>query len=277
LKQGNFRAFFDPFFRGSNAVKRQIRGTGLGLSLVKEIAPGTSLSYGRTFVSKKTMRIATLTAGHVLAAELIGGPVYRDLDFPLKYIRKEIDTSYGNLDGFFIDRYGIFTLLEVKRSKDPRTRRDVIAQIFDYGNGISRMSFNEICRRICEASELYPPEEFTSSRVSLGDLIHPDDLPVLASHLERILKQPGAAFEGVTTGTSTGYSYSSSYCSCSRTGNSSCTISKDRGTDGFYPNTSDIGISSIAVRMVPAAARKYIYPFFFWFSKRISGRLQVLH
>ncbi len=34
------------------------------VSLVKEIDPGTSLSYGRTFVAAKRMRVATLTAGY---------------------------------------------------------------------------------------------------------------------------------------------------------------------------------------------------------------------
>jgi alanine racemase len=34
------------------------------VSLVKEICRGTSLSYGRTYVAPRTMRIATLTAGY---------------------------------------------------------------------------------------------------------------------------------------------------------------------------------------------------------------------
>jgi len=34
------------------------------VSLVKEVARGDSLSYGRTFIAKKTMRVATLTAGY---------------------------------------------------------------------------------------------------------------------------------------------------------------------------------------------------------------------
>jgi len=34
------------------------------VSLVKEIPPGTALSYGRTFVARRRMRVATLTAGY---------------------------------------------------------------------------------------------------------------------------------------------------------------------------------------------------------------------
>jgi signal transduction histidine kinase len=31
------RSIFDPFFRGRRAIKKQVHGTGLGLSLVKRI------------------------------------------------------------------------------------------------------------------------------------------------------------------------------------------------------------------------------------------------
>jgi alanine racemase len=52
------------------------------VSLVKEISPGRSLSYGRTFVAERPMRVASLTAGYGdgylragsnRAAVLIGG------------------------------------------------------------------------------------------------------------------------------------------------------------------------------------------------------------
>lgn len=42
------------------------------------------------------------------------------------------DVSHWRLDNLFIDGRGIPTLVEVKRSSDPRVRREVIAQLLDY-------------------------------------------------------------------------------------------------------------------------------------------------
>jgi signal transduction histidine kinase len=38
IEAGEIRHLFEPFFRGSNALQAQIRGAGIGLSLVKSIA-----------------------------------------------------------------------------------------------------------------------------------------------------------------------------------------------------------------------------------------------
>lgn len=56
-------------------------------------------------------------------------------------IRKELsvvfvdgdDRTRWYLDHLFVDAQGIPTLVEVKRSSDPRARREVIAQMLDYG------------------------------------------------------------------------------------------------------------------------------------------------
>lgn len=42
------------------------------------------------------------------------------------------DTSHWRLDNLFIDGRGVPTLVEVKRSSDPRVRREVVAQLLDY-------------------------------------------------------------------------------------------------------------------------------------------------
>lgn len=42
------------------------------------------------------------------------------------------DTSHWRLDNLFIDGHGVPTLVEVKRSSDPRVRREVVAQLLDY-------------------------------------------------------------------------------------------------------------------------------------------------
>jgi alanine racemase len=53
--------------RAVSALERNLRAAlslRCRVSLVKEIPPGASLSYGRSFVARKKMRVATLTAGY---------------------------------------------------------------------------------------------------------------------------------------------------------------------------------------------------------------------
>lgn len=50
-----------------------------------------------------------------------------------------------SLDLFLLDQDGIPTLVEVKRSSDTRTRREVVAQMLDYAaNLVSFLNVNEI-------------------------------------------------------------------------------------------------------------------------------------
>lgn len=90
-----------------------------------------------------------VTSDNERASSLL--PVYDmegEQEYRLLYLCKEIASEYGNLDGLFVDKYGILTLLELKRAKDARARREVMMQILDYGNGITRMDFEEICNKI---------------------------------------------------------------------------------------------------------------------------------
>lgn len=53
--------------RSTSRLARDVRAAlswKCRVSLVKTIPPGTPLSYGRTFVARRTMRVATLTAGY---------------------------------------------------------------------------------------------------------------------------------------------------------------------------------------------------------------------
>ena len=63
---------FDPFFRGSGAQERQIRGSGLGLSLVREIVEA---HHGKVFVRSDGRRGATFTVQLPVAA--VGKPAVR--------------------------------------------------------------------------------------------------------------------------------------------------------------------------------------------------------
>ena len=59
VPSGRRRADWTLFNRLRPALSFKCR-----VSLVKDIRRGTSLSYGRTFVARRTMRVATLTAGY---------------------------------------------------------------------------------------------------------------------------------------------------------------------------------------------------------------------
>src|SRR3954470_13585085 len=50
-------------------------------------------------------------------------------------------TDRWSLDHLFVDREGVLTLVEVKRSSDTRARREVVAQMLDYAAN-AKLSFN---------------------------------------------------------------------------------------------------------------------------------------
>lgn len=76
------------------------------------------------------------------------------------------DTEGGKgrwaLDHLFLDQDGIPTLVEVKRSTDTRTRREVVAQMLDYAaNSVQYWSIDDIIRSFtctCEEAEKDPGE-----------------------------------------------------------------------------------------------------------------------
>lgn len=76
------------------------------------------------------------------------------------------DEDTGNrwsLDHFFLDQDAIPTLVEVKRSKDPRIRRDVIGQMLDYAaNAVAYSPVEKVRERFeatCKAANLDPGAE----------------------------------------------------------------------------------------------------------------------
>lgn len=78
-------------------------------------------------------------------------PVY-DMEglanYKLHFIAQEIDFGHGPLDGLFIDKYGIFTILEVKRAADSRTRREVLVQLLDYGSAFNRITWRQLAAEL---------------------------------------------------------------------------------------------------------------------------------
>jgi hypothetical protein len=76
-------------------------------------------------------------------------PAFRDL-IP---IARELRTSRGPLDLFFINPKGYITLVETKLWSNPEARRQVVAQIIDYATEISRWSYMELVSAIRNASD----------------------------------------------------------------------------------------------------------------------------
>ncbi len=75
--------------------------------------------------------------------------------------------NWWSLDHLFLDQDAIPTFLEVKRSSDTRSRREVVAQILDYATNateywpVSRM--REDHAKMCEAVGMTPVEHIAKS------------------------------------------------------------------------------------------------------------------
>ncbi len=84
--------------------------------------------------------------------------VKRELGLPFE----EHGAKSLSLDHFFLDQDGIPTLVEVKRSSDTRSRREVVAQMLDYAaNAVAFLPVEEIKQHVnSEYGELRLKDEF---------------------------------------------------------------------------------------------------------------------
>jgi hypothetical protein len=74
------------------------------------------------------------------------------------------------VDLFLLDSNGVPTFVEVKRSRDPRARREVVAQMLDYAaNGSSYLSVTEIRNSLRESAEKSPELLQIYQNVTSGD------------------------------------------------------------------------------------------------------------
>jgi hypothetical protein len=76
------------------------------------------------------------------------------------------DVGTWSLDHLFLDQDGVPTLVEVKRSRDSRIRRNVVGQMLDYGaNAVVHWPVEKIIaefNRRCKEEDCDPAEELTS-------------------------------------------------------------------------------------------------------------------
>ena len=70
-------------------------------------------------------------------------PVCREL--PIKNV--------GSLDALFVNKHGLLTLVECKLWKNPQARREVVGQILDYAQELSRWDFEELNKAVKKSEE----------------------------------------------------------------------------------------------------------------------------
>lgn len=57
---------------------------------------------------------------------------------------RELETNAGILDNLFINNTGMLTLVECKLWRNPQARREVVGQILDYAQQLSRLSYSDL-------------------------------------------------------------------------------------------------------------------------------------
>lgn len=67
---------------------------------------------------------------------------------PLVSLGREIQVSAGSIDNLFVSPTGELTLVETKLWRNPEARRVVVAQILDYAAALSRLSYDELDKRV---------------------------------------------------------------------------------------------------------------------------------
>ena len=78
-----------------------------------------------------------------------------------------------SLDHLFVDQDGVPTLVEVKRSKDTRIRREVVGQMLDYAaNGVAYWPVADLRA----AFEAKTPDADAAIKAALGESLTADDL-----------------------------------------------------------------------------------------------------
>src|SRR5258708_29721632 len=64
---------------------------------------------------------------------------------------RELPTRVGPLDLVYVNKQGLLTLVECKLWRNPEARRQVVGQILDYAQEISRWSFDELSQAITKS------------------------------------------------------------------------------------------------------------------------------
>ena len=72
---------------------------------------------------------------------------------PLIPIGREVPTNAGPIDNLYINPNGLITLVEAKLWKNPEARREVVGQVLDYANQLTRWTYDDLDARTRAATD----------------------------------------------------------------------------------------------------------------------------
>lgn len=85
---------------------------------------------------------------------------------PATSIGREVGTDAGTIDNLFISSRGYLTIVETKLWRNPQARREVVAQVMDYANALTKWSYEKLDSSVREYTRLYK-----KAKMSLVDLV----------------------------------------------------------------------------------------------------------
>jgi hypothetical protein len=80
--------------------------------------------------------------------------------FPMIPIGREVGTGTGAIDNLFISHRGYLILVETKLWRNPEAKREVVAQVIDYGSAFSKWNFDKLNNSAREYTKKYDGTEF---------------------------------------------------------------------------------------------------------------------
>ena len=80
---------------------------------------------------------------------------------PPTSIGREVGTDAGTIDNLFISSRGYLTIVETKLWRNPQARREVVAQIMDYANALTKWSYKKLNASVREYTRQYNKVEMS--------------------------------------------------------------------------------------------------------------------
>lgn len=81
--------------------------------------------------------------------------------FPMMPIGREVATGTGAIDNLFISHRGYLILVETKLWRNPEAKREVVAQVIDYGSVLSKWNLDRLNDATKEYTKKYAGAEFS--------------------------------------------------------------------------------------------------------------------